>query len=106
MDYSVVEFTEEKSVAPVPSNWLCDNNSQCFWPKSGPNSSKLVQRKAAPDRNWTKHPVRVLKQCSKLETKFVMTLNLLQIHGITFDFRGFPQRKKIRRRSRGYIGFV
>ena len=65
MEFAVVEFVEEKSVAAVPSVWLSEKGLRCFWPKSGPNVTNLVKNKAKPDKTWTNHPTRVLKRCGK-----------------------------------------
>lgn len=47
MVYSIVEFTNDKSVAAVPTCWFNTKTFKCAWPKStfkGASAQKLVEK--------------------------------------------------------------
>ncbi|KAK4873188.1 hypothetical protein RN001_015217 [Aquatica leii] len=60
MEYAVVSFVEkEGSFSEIPTNWLTEENTMCWWPKSKAAAS-FMTRKAMPDySSWTKHRVVV-----------------------------------------------
>ena len=61
MDFAIVEFTDDRSVAVVATNWLSqsDNVDICWWPPV-PKSEKLVKARKEPGLHWTTFTVRVL----------------------------------------------
>lgn len=60
-----VEFTEEKTVAAVPTTWIFeeDGTVKCRWPKKfGPNCLDLIKEpNSLPRENWKNLPVRVFQ---------------------------------------------
>jgi hypothetical protein len=65
MQYIMVEFMDDKSVAVVPTKWLSvgsDHADVCCWsPLSKVKSvEKLVKAQADPASDWTKFSVQVL----------------------------------------------
>ena len=67
MAFAVVEFSAEKSVLLVPSNWLRSNHTICLWPKhTPPNLSKWIKDRKTPAENpdeWVTYSVRCFKFC-------------------------------------------
>ena len=64
MEYAIVEFTDDKSVAVVSTNWLSVNvdHDVCCWPplSKAKTVEKLVKEQAEPASDWMKFSVRVL----------------------------------------------
>jgi hypothetical protein len=58
--YILVEFTEQKEISVVPSNWVSDNNA--VWPpfKSSSRMRKAIEAKMVPGDDWEAYPVREL----------------------------------------------
>ncbi|XP_060565983.1 uncharacterized protein LOC132725006 [Ruditapes philippinarum] len=58
--YILVEFTEQKEISVVSSNWVSDNNS--VWPpfKSSSRMRKAIEAKMIPGDDWEAYPVREL----------------------------------------------
>lgn len=64
--YAIVEFTEDGLVSEVPTIWLTDKCTSCWWPPTK-NVSSLILKAAMPYENtWVKYPVRLETYCSKL----------------------------------------
>ena len=60
--YAVVEFTEERSVGIVCTNWL-KSDTMSFWPRliSISNIRQMLVERKAPDEDWSVVPVRILR---------------------------------------------
>lgn len=50
MHFSIVEFTEEQTVAVVPNIWIV--GGKCYWPPGPGCKMATVQKAKAPDRDW------------------------------------------------------
>ena len=50
MDFAIVEFTADKSVAVVATNWLSQDDSGdiCWWPRGAKDVQKLVKDRKEP----------------------------------------------------------
>lgn len=60
MNFVVVEFTEDRSVEVVPSNWLVDD-SLCMWPPyRALRLTAAVKKREEPTLSWTRNPARIL----------------------------------------------
>ncbi|KAB0804095.1 hypothetical protein PPYR_01065 [Photinus pyralis] len=63
MSYAVVTFTNEglgvTSTSEVPTNWLLNDNKQCWWPSLSKNISSLIAKRAQPTDVWSKEDVVV-----------------------------------------------
>jgi hypothetical protein len=66
MEFAIVEFVEDKSVAVVSTNWLTEDNL-CCWPTKSIGIEKLVKERVQPGANWNKYAVRVLKKYGKFK---------------------------------------
>jgi hypothetical protein len=66
MEFAIVEFLEDKSVAVVATNWLSVSSDHdiCCWPPISKVKAveKLVKDRAEPASDWTKYSVRVLQR--------------------------------------------
>jgi len=61
MDFAVVEFTKDSSVEVVPTVWLNDQSTLCYWPPYKPDRfAKSVKKAEPPQEHWESHAVRVL----------------------------------------------
>ena len=64
MNFAIVEFIEDRSVAVVPINWLSSEDSErnalCQWPPKSRAVEKLAREQALPNEKWTAFGVRVL----------------------------------------------
>ena len=65
--YAVVEFTKEKSVQAVPSNWISDDNSKCYWPLNSFKIAEWRKARTVPRKNgnWQLLDARVFKTYCK-----------------------------------------
>jgi len=72
MDFAIVEFTDDKSVAVIATNWLKDN--VCYWPSTSKSKAieKLVKERAEPGSDWMRYPIRVLHKYGMFSLTFVM----------------------------------
>lgn len=63
MEFAIVEFTDDKSVAVISTNWLSDNN-MCCWPATAKPSAveKFVKERIEPGASWTEFGVRVMRK--------------------------------------------
>uniref|UniRef100_A0A1Y1L2W5 Uncharacterized protein n=1 Tax=Photinus pyralis TaxID=7054 RepID=A0A1Y1L2W5_PHOPY len=72
MSYAVVTFTNEglgvTSTSEVPTNWLLNDNKQCWWPSLSKNISSLIAKRAQPTDVWSKEDVVVETLGLSLET--------------------------------------
>jgi hypothetical protein len=59
MDFAIVEFIKDKTVAIVSTNWLLDRNI-CYWPTKPNTVDKFLRERALPGANWKKYEARVL----------------------------------------------
>lgn len=60
MSWTVVEFTETKTVEAVPTGWLHDNN--CYWPPM--SRSKIIneiKNSSSPNTHWPMYSIRMFK---------------------------------------------
>lgn len=59
--YLVVQFTNEKEIALIPSTWL-DGDSCAKWPpyKNPDKINKAVKDKLLPESNWKSYPIEGL----------------------------------------------
>lgn len=66
--YAVVAFDEENEVSVVPSIWLTDGGTKCYWPsyRNASKVAKAIKEKSSPQENWTMYSARVLSKCGKL----------------------------------------
>ena len=62
MDFAIVEFTADKSVAVVATNWLSQDDSGdiCWWPRGAKDLQKLVKDRKEPTLKWMTFTVRLL----------------------------------------------
>ncbi len=65
MQFAIVEFINDNSVAVVPINWLAevaDQDFVCCWPplSQSKDVGKLVKEGVEPELDWTQYSVRVL----------------------------------------------
>jgi hypothetical protein len=63
----VVEFTIDSSVAVVPSSWMIGVN-HCQYPTAskGADVCRLVKKASAPEKNWDRFKVVIIKGFGKL----------------------------------------
>lgn len=66
MEFAIVEFTADKSVGVIPTNWLLDSDKMCYWPAKPTGIDKLAKGKATPEANWMKYAVKVNHKYGKL----------------------------------------
>jgi hypothetical protein len=69
MEFAIVEFMEDKSVAVVATNWLSVSSDDiCCWPPTSKLKAveKLVRDRVEPASDWTKYSVRVLHKYGNL----------------------------------------
>lgn len=67
MDFAVVEFTTDCSVEVVPSLWLNDDSTRCYWPPyKGDRFSKSVKKVEPPQEHWKSHAIHILHLYGKL----------------------------------------
>ncbi|KAL1477073.1 hypothetical protein MTO96_036047 [Rhipicephalus appendiculatus] len=65
MNFSVVEFKDDKSIAVVPSSWI--HGRKCYWP-SGPGSkTSMVQKGVEPSLRWKAYTMVVKATFSETE---------------------------------------
>lgn len=59
--YAVVQFHKSKECSEIPTTWLFNDSSMCYWPNTK-NISNLINKRTKPDKaSWTLHQVTVLK---------------------------------------------
>ena len=58
--FSVVLFTCDSSVSAVPSSWLFENNSKCYWPPKGVNKL-LKDADSIPGDDWLAFDIELKK---------------------------------------------
>jgi hypothetical protein len=65
--FSVVEFLVDQSIEYIPSKWLNDDNTTCFWPEKPPGSFKKIRKnsESSASTSWRKFSIKVLKQHGK-----------------------------------------
>ena len=65
--YAVVAFDEDSEVSAVPSIWLSDGETKCYWPpyRDSQKLSKAIKARNSPQDNWSKYTARVLSKCGK-----------------------------------------
>lgn len=61
MDFAIVEFIKDKTVAIVSTNWLLDG-SICYWPPKPSTADKFLKERALPGANWKTYDARVLHE--------------------------------------------
>ena len=60
MHFAVVEFSEDRSVEVVPSNWIVDD--VCFWPPfRGLRFTAAAKKCETPADSWLKFHIRVIR---------------------------------------------
>ncbi|XP_049274591.1 uncharacterized protein LOC125759619 [Rhipicephalus sanguineus] len=57
MRFSIVEFTEEKTVAVVPNIWIV--GGKCYWPPGPGCKMATVQKAKAPNKDWKMYSIVV-----------------------------------------------
>lgn len=57
MRFSIVEFTEEQTVAVVPNIWIV--GGKCYWPPGPGCKMATVQKAKAPERDWKSYSIVV-----------------------------------------------
>ncbi|KAK1174685.1 hypothetical protein AOXY_G2231 [Acipenser oxyrinchus oxyrinchus] len=57
--YAITEFTETYEVEVVPTNWLVEGESQCYWPPFK-SAGRTVQTRTPALPTWPLYPVRVI----------------------------------------------
>ena len=66
MDYAIVEFMDDKSVAVVATNWIVKDTTGelCYWPPQWKSKclEKMLKERHEPAQasGWTTHPIRVM----------------------------------------------
>ena len=50
--FCIVEFLGDDTVDIVPESWLCDGETQCYWPNwvSASKIQKAIRKQEEPDR--------------------------------------------------------
>ncbi|KMQ88660.1 hypothetical protein RF55_11810 [Lasius niger] len=67
--YAVVQFLTEYTYSEIPTTWLKENNSQCWWPPRTSNCPQMIANCESPDfRTWNCYEVEVAKFCTSLES--------------------------------------
>jgi len=71
MEFTIVTFMEDNSVAVVPTCWLVFDDKQhavCCWPPASKTRKvqKMVKDRADPSPDWSSYSVRVLHQYGML----------------------------------------
>lgn len=68
--YAVVAFDEDKEVSVVPSIWLTDGGTKCYWPPFRDTSklSKAIKAQYSPADKWSQHAARVLSRHGKFSS--------------------------------------
>lgn len=49
LPFTVVFFPEFILTSEVPSSWLLENETQCWWPKDKKHISRYIQKSVTPD---------------------------------------------------------
>ncbi|KAK4879402.1 hypothetical protein RN001_007548 [Aquatica leii] len=60
MAFAVVYFHEDKTYSEIPTNWLSEDRTSCWWPKSK-NPNLLMTKSVVPNESWDQFEVSV--QC-------------------------------------------
>ena len=65
--YAVVEFEDEKEVSVVPSAWMTDEDTKCYWPpyRKTAKVTKAIKEGYSPKDNWIKYTVKVFARSGK-----------------------------------------
>lgn len=65
MAYAVVKFIDDGTVSEIPTNWLKDDKTHCWWPPTNTkNLSSFMLKRAEPDlKTWIQHPILIEKYC-------------------------------------------
>lgn len=65
--FSVVVFNKDKTFSVVPSSWITQDRTKCFWPdKKGKKGQELQKDPASvPGKTWKLHPCIVKKSFGK-----------------------------------------
>ncbi|XP_031330476.1 uncharacterized protein LOC116161296 [Photinus pyralis] len=57
--YAVVKFiNEEESYSEIPSAWIAEDKSFCYWPNQK-NCGQLMIKNVLPEQNWKKEPINI-----------------------------------------------
>jgi len=66
--YAVTEFVETEEVEAVPTDWLFQNDSRCYWPdlKSTQKVTAAIKASAQPTKSWSSFEVKVLGKFGKI----------------------------------------
>jgi len=72
MEFAIVEFLDDQSVAVIATNWLMAED-QCYWPgvSKAKALEKLVKARMQPASDWSLYSVRVLHKYGKFILIFV-----------------------------------
>lgn len=69
--FAIVEFDElinnKKLVELVPTSWLTENETLCFWPPKNKEHKvqEFVEFEHVPEKAWTTYHVKVISKASK-----------------------------------------
>ena len=80
MEFAIVEFVDDTSVAVVPTNWLDgDNDAVCCWPLVSKLKAveRLVKGRVEPSSDWLKFSVRILHKYGMFITLIVNIASLV-----------------------------
>lgn len=60
-DYRIVSFTAENdTISLVPSNWLTEDKTHCFWPPFPAGSA--INKKTQPTSTWSRVPIEIIEE--------------------------------------------
>jgi len=60
MNFAIVEFINDKTVAIVSTNWL--DGSICYWPTKPNSVKKFLKERALPGADWKKYDARIIHE--------------------------------------------
>jgi len=71
--FHIVEFTDNRSVAVIPSNWL-EGTSCAVWPVhySSFRVMKAAKTREVPDDRWKAFPIRIIYDSGNLCKSFTL----------------------------------
>ena len=75
--YAVVAFDDDNEVSVVPSIWLTDGETKCYWPPYRDSKlSKAIKARYPPQEQWSQYTARVLSKTGKFSSLSNLSLIL------------------------------
>lgn len=64
--FAVVKFMDNDSYSEIPTCWLTEDNTHCYWPSRTANSATLIANCTSPNFNtWSQFEVEIIRYCCK-----------------------------------------